>query len=199
MNCSPIARSRCVASRSPATRSWRIESRVAHRDGAVVERLVVDRDAERRADLVLAAVELADVAFVVLRAQVRAQRAPRSRARARRAPACCAPARRRRPGPARSSDGSAARCVRSPCRSGRRSSRVRRRRQASSASCGPCRPSFRSGSACSASWSPRRSSAGLCPRACMCASRSYVPRCAIDSSSPQPHGKRYSTSMPALA
>ena len=38
---------------------------VAHRDGAVLERVEVDRDAERRADLVLAAVAAADRAGVV--------------------------------------------------------------------------------------------------------------------------------------
>ena len=47
---------------------------LAQRDGAVLDRLVVDRDGERRADLVLAPVALADVpAGVVLGAHVPAQ------------------------------------------------------------------------------------------------------------------------------
>ena len=58
---------------------------VAHGDRAVLERLVVDRHAQRRADLVLAAVALADrAALVVLGLHLRraAARRPRGRARA---------------------------------------------------------------------------------------------------------------------
>ena len=70
---------------------------VAHGDGAVVERVEVDRDAERRADLVLAAVAAADRAGVVevdvpLAAQVVGDLA-RDAARAAR----CATAAARRP------------------------------------------------------------------------------------------------------
>src|SRR5579863_936401 len=43
-------------------------------NASVAERLVVDGYAERRADFVLAAIELPDVALVVLRPVVRAQR-----------------------------------------------------------------------------------------------------------------------------
>src|ERR1700722_7873183 len=48
---------------------------VAHGDRPVGERVVVDHDARRRTDLVLTAIELADVALVVLRAEERPQAA----------------------------------------------------------------------------------------------------------------------------
>ena len=47
------------------TRSWVAVVAVAEGDGVVLERIEIDGDADRRADLVLAAVALADVAVVV--------------------------------------------------------------------------------------------------------------------------------------
>src|SRR5579883_1109409 len=45
----------------------------AHRHGLVRERFIIDRQAERRPDFVLAAVQLSDVSLVVLRAILRPQ------------------------------------------------------------------------------------------------------------------------------
>src|SRR5579875_1132321 len=47
---------------------------IAYRDGLILHRLVVDRDAERRPDLVLTPVELPDIPLVVLRAEKRTER-----------------------------------------------------------------------------------------------------------------------------
>ena len=69
---------------------------VAHGDGAVVERVEVDRDAERRADLVLAAVAAADRAGVVeVDVPLAAQVCRRPRARSARASRCATAAARR--------------------------------------------------------------------------------------------------------
>ena len=70
---------------------------VAHGDGAVVERVEVDRDAERRADLVLAAVAAADRAGVVEVDVPLAAQVVGDLARERREASRCATAAARRP------------------------------------------------------------------------------------------------------
>ena len=113
---------------------------VAERDRAVLERLLVDRERPRRADLVLAAVALADRGGVVVLGRHRAGAAPRrAGAPSRPSPRPCRSAAAPRPSPARGAGGGAARCA-----DGRRRSPRRRRRRGTRASSGRRRRQARS-------------------------------------------------------